>query len=93
MASPYICHNPTLIRKDKLAKDVFIKGDDTFTHFSTISQAQTSACIKILICTQAFTSTPNLPSIYTKVNLQKITKLTFELFVKSQEHGKANSAP
>ena len=67
----------------------------------TPAPAQTFISIKALATTQApasilvFAFAPGPPEKYTNKNLQKVTKLALELFVKGQEHGQleANFSP
>ena len=72
-------------------------GTSVFTHAvscaSTPAPAQTFVLTEVSVPTQALaliptpTSTLGPPGRYIDKDLQRTTKLTLELFVKSQEHG------
>lgn len=96
MAGPNTRHNLIFIREDKFAKGISTKDSNIFIPSLTISQAQTLTSAQAPIYTQAlaslqaFTLAPGPLDIYTNVNLQKVTKLPLESFVKDQKYGKVN---
>ena len=65
------------------------------SHTPTPAPAQIPALAHAPTPTPAPASAPGLPGRYTDEDLQRVTKLALELFVKGQEHGQlqANSAP
>lgn len=63
MVGLHTCYNLTLVKKNELAKGIFIEDSNTPTHSLAISQMQT------LAPAQALTFTPGLPSMYTNVDL------------------------
>lgn len=72
------CRNLALVGKNKLTVKVSTKG----TSISISASAQISALAQVFI--------PALGQMgmYTNMNLEKVTKLGLELFIKGQKHDK-----
>lgn len=92
MIGLYIYCNPTPVGEDELAKDVFIKDNNTLILSPTIFWAQTSALIQVPAPSQNSALILGPLGMFTNVDLQRATKLALKLFVNGQEYGKANSA-
>ena len=86
MASPNTCYNATSIEKDKLAKDISTKDNNSLTLSLAISRAQISTLTQTLTSAQVFALTLSQPSMYIDVNIQKAIRLALKLFVKGQKH-------
>ena len=91
MAGPRTRRNPPLAGGDELARGAPTKSSGTPTPTPVISRPPTPALA--ISPTQVPALAPGPPSMYTDVDLQRATRLALELFVKSQKHGQANSAP
>lgn len=83
MTRPYTCYNFILVYKDKFTVDTLrasTKGNSIFTLRLAIFCAFTPAT----------TSALDLLDIYTNINLQKVTQLILELFIKNHKHSYIN---
>lgn len=73
MARLKICHNLTLISKDKLVRKVFTESNNIFNPISATSKAFIPIFASIFAL--------SFSGIYTNIDLQKTTRLTLKLFV------------
>lgn len=84
IAGPQTRHNLALVGEDELADGASIKCSNILMPFS----AQTPTPRQGL----AFAPALGLPDMYTNVDLQRITSLALELFVKAKEYSQTNFA-
>lgn len=76
MAGQWTCYNFAAIGKNEFIERTSIEGSST----STPSSTQTFTPAQAFALANA--SVSGLPSIYTNIHLQRVTKLALELFVK-----------
>ena len=83
MAGPQTYHKLAPVDKDELAKNISTKGSSTPTLTPVVFCAPILAPPQVFALAQGSTSTLGLSGRYTDEDLQKVTKLALEFFIKS----------